>query len=60
RGQLQKLGAAMSLSVLLQQPPAVLTEVLREAGHEVGREPWREFVNLMITRLPIAEGAAAG
>ncbi|MFM8887940.1 MAG: phosphoenolpyruvate carboxylase, partial [Chthoniobacterales bacterium] len=60
RGQLQKLGAAMSLSVLLQQPPSVLIEVLREAGHEVGREPWREFVNLMITRLPIAEGAAAG
>ena len=60
RGQLQKLGAAMSLSVLLQQPPPVLTEVLREAGHEVGREPWREFVTLMIARLPIAEGAAAG
>jgi len=60
RGQLQKLGAAMSLSVLLQQPPTVLIEVLREAGHEVGREPWREFVNLMLTRLPIMEGAAAG
>ena len=60
RGQLQKLGAAMSLSVLLQQPPTVLIEVLREAEHEVGREPWREFVNLMLTRLPIMEGAAAG
>jgi len=60
RGQLQNLGAAMSLSVLLQQQPSVLIEVLREAGHEVGREPWREFVNLMLSRLPITEGAAAG
>ena len=59
RDHLQELGASMSLSVLLQEPPAVLTEVLREAGHEVGREPWREFVNLMITRLPLTEGAGA-
>jgi phosphoenolpyruvate carboxylase len=59
RDHLQALGAAMSLSILLQEPPAVLTEVLREAGHEVGREPWREFVSLMVTRLPVAEGAGA-
>jgi phosphoenolpyruvate carboxylase len=59
RDHLQDLGAGMSLSVLLQEPPAVLTEILREAGHEVGREPWREFVNLMVTRLPVMEGAAA-
>ena len=59
RDHLQDLGAGMSLSVLLQEPPAVLTEILREAGHETGREPWREFVNLMITRLPVMEGAAA-
>jgi phosphoenolpyruvate carboxylase len=59
RDHLQELGAAMSLSVLLQDPPDVLTEVLRVAGHEVGREPWREFVNLMLTRLPVTEGAGA-
>jgi phosphoenolpyruvate carboxylase len=59
RDHLQELGAGMSLSVLLQEPPAVLTEVLREAGQEVGREPWREFVNLMVTRLPVTEGAGA-
>ena len=59
RDHLEELGAAMSLSVLLQEPPAVLGEVLREAGHEAGREPWREFVNLMVTRLPVTEGAGA-
>jgi phosphoenolpyruvate carboxylase len=59
RDHLQELGAAMSLSVLLQEPPAVLAGVLREAGHEAGREPWREFVNLMVTRLPVMEGAGA-
>jgi phosphoenolpyruvate carboxylase len=59
RDHLQELGASMSLSVLLQEPPAVLSEVLGEAGHEPGREPWREFVNLMVTRLPVTEGAGA-
>jgi phosphoenolpyruvate carboxylase len=58
RGHLQKLGAAMSLSVLLQEPPALLTSALREAGQDGGREPWREFVNLMVTRLPVVESSA--
>lgn len=58
RGHLQKLGAAMSLSVLLQEPPPLLNSALREAGQDGGREPWREFVNLMVTRLPLMEGSA--
>jgi phosphoenolpyruvate carboxylase len=58
RGQLQQLGAAMSLSVLLQEPPAVLTAALREPGHGGGREPWRDFVNLLVTRLPVVERAS--
>jgi len=58
RGHLQRLGAAMSLSVLLQQPPPLLLAALRAAGHDGGREPWREFVNLMVTRLPLMEGSA--
>jgi phosphoenolpyruvate carboxylase len=59
RGHLQRLGAAMSLSVLLQKPPPLLISALREAGHQSGREPWREFVNLMVTRVPVMEGSAA-
>ncbi len=56
-GRLQKLGGAMSLSILLQEPPTLLMSALQEAGQDSGREPWREFVNLMIARLPVTEGA---
>ena len=55
RGHLQKLGAALSLSTLLQEPPAVLTAALHQAGQDGGREPWRDFVNLMAGRLPLTD-----
>ncbi len=63
REQLQRLGANMSLSELLQTPPPQLggaTARLRtllgdDAPPSSGHEPWRDFATLLVARLPLAE-----
>lgn len=71
REQLTELTRRLSLSDLLQAPSEPLlarieedAEALGEAGQQaVGRnpdEPWRQFVNLMIARLPIDEDRLSG
>lgn len=69
RDRLRQLGANLSLSRLLQEPPAALSAALArsqglvdaqptpETGAD-GHEPWRQFVNLMSLRLPVAEDAS--
>jgi phosphoenolpyruvate carboxylase len=63
RHHLDRLASKLSLSVHLQLPcpgmMARIEEITRELGsrgeHAVGRnpkEPWRQFVNLMIAKLP--------
>ena len=63
RHHLRKVAVGLSLSDLLQQPPQVLvdginrlTAALGDAGAKAlarnVREPWRQFVNLCIARLP--------
>jgi phosphoenolpyruvate carboxylase len=69
RDQLRQLGANLSLSRLLQEPPAALSAGLARLrtlacdhaapdGSADGHEPWRDFVNLLSLRLPVAEDAA--
>jgi phosphoenolpyruvate carboxylase len=64
RDRLRQLGANMSLSQLLQTPPPGLRAALAGAdpsgddAAEAGHEPWRDFVNLLSQRLPLAENAA--
>lgn len=66
-GQLRQLAAKLSLSNRLQQPALPLlqgiadyVELLGDAGRQALErnpdEPWRQFVNLMIARLPDDDG----
>jgi len=68
--KLTELTRRLSLSEFLQAPPeplsekvAVIAEDLGERGQQAVErnpdEPWRQFVNLMIARLPIDDGARA-
>jgi phosphoenolpyruvate carboxylase len=59
RGHLRQLGSAMSLSALLQDPPALLSTALQAAGTNMSREPWRDYVNLMSRRLPLTQDETA-
>ncbi|HEX3141570.1 MAG TPA: phosphoenolpyruvate carboxylase, partial [Rhizobacter sp.] len=71
RTHLRRLAADLSLSARLQNPPSTLTtamartcELLGEAGKRAMArnpgEPWRQFVGLMLARLPDAEAPSAG
>ncbi len=62
--QLTSLAADLSLSDLLQPPPAALQRRVTDAAAELGQrgqwvvernpdEPWRQMVNLMLARLPL-------
>jgi phosphoenolpyruvate carboxylase len=65
RDRLRQLGAGLSLSRLLQSPPAVLLHALERhrpgeaAAHGDGHEPWRDFSDIMMQRLPLAEDRVA-
>ena len=63
RRRLTELTQRLSLSDMLQEPPQKLLERIREVADAFGAvgqqavdrnhdEPWRQFVNLMIVRLP--------
>ena len=63
RSRLVRMGSRVSLSRRLQDPPAELLETVRSLAERIGpasdegmrrnpEEPWRQFVNLMILRLP--------
>ncbi|GAB4314661.1 MAG: phosphoenolpyruvate carboxylase [Candidatus Sumerlaeia bacterium] len=63
RRELMALGEKMSLSRRLQTVPTILTERIAETATMMGEtgaaalrrnplEPWRQFVNLMLARLP--------
>ncbi|HWR52789.1 MAG TPA: phosphoenolpyruvate carboxylase [Bryobacteraceae bacterium] len=69
RRQLETLAAHLSLSEQLQSPPKELTARIREYQELLGdaardavarnpAEPWRQFLNLMLGRLP-GDGAGA-
>lgn len=70
RNRLIQLGASLSLSRRLQDMPAALRAALAgaaalgEAGERAlarnPEEPWRQFVNLMIARLPDGSPDATG
>ena len=66
RKKLTALSVALSLSSLLQVPPARLSEAIAQTeqllGPQAGAlasqtpdEPWRQFVQLMIARLPASD-----
>jgi len=68
RTHLRRLAADLSLSARLQNPPADLTTAMTRTGELLGEagkramarnpgEPWRQFVGLMLARLPDAEPA---
>lgn len=70
RRHLTRLAARVSLSDRLQAPPpellaaiAAMIERLGDAGRRAAsrnpNEPWRQFVNLMLCRLPAAGGEPA-
>jgi phosphoenolpyruvate carboxylase len=70
RAQLLNLASALSLSDQLLPPPAALREQITQRAAQLGsvgatavarnpNEPWRQWVNLLIARLPSAEGATA-
>lgn len=67
RAALTQLARRLGLSGIRQHPPAALTGAIARLGEILGpsaapalarnpEEPWRTFINLMITRLPPAEG----
>ncbi len=64
RDRLRELSESMSLSRLLQSPPAILLHALTNArGREedaAGQEPWRDFINHLSRRLPLAEQVGSG
>lgn len=62
--RLTSLAARLSLAERLQPPPPALQARIAELGAQLGRrgqaalrrnpeEPWRQFVNLMLARLPL-------
>jgi phosphoenolpyruvate carboxylase len=68
RRSLSELAARLSLSALLQPPPAALVERVDQLAALLGgpgieakmrnpQEPWRQLVNLTIARLPMEEAA---
>ncbi len=68
--QLHTLARALSLSDQLQTPPAPFLKRIASVAAELGapgsaalernpNEPWRQWVNLMLTRLPHAPAAVA-
>jgi phosphoenolpyruvate carboxylase len=61
--RLQSLRAKLSLSTLLQSPPAELSATISRLANEVGRdastllerntnEPWRQLISLLLAKLP--------
>ncbi len=69
RSKLIRLAAHLSLSDRLQDPPSVLLGRVADLVHLLGdrckpaidsnpEEPWRQFVNLVIARLPLEGGAS--
>jgi len=66
REHLEKLREALSLSDLFQSPPAEFRQEIEAVAASLGevgavvlrtspREPWRQWVGLMLARLPLAE-----
>jgi len=66
RADLTELARKLSVSIFEARPPSYLTEridLLADAGGPAGKEavkrnpsePWRQFINLMISRLPVDE-----
>jgi phosphoenolpyruvate carboxylase len=69
--QLTHLAGRLCLSHNVQSPPASfsswLTRLIEEAGehgqavlHESPEEPWKQYVRLLLMKLPAADGAARG
>jgi len=70
RGHLQRLAAKLSLSNRLQKPPLYLLQAIEEMTEALGaagsaaivrnpEEPWRQYLNLLIARLPEGTPSAA-
>jgi phosphoenolpyruvate carboxylase len=70
RRQLVRLAARVSLSDHLQAPPPALLAAIEAMAQQLGdagraaaarnpHEPWRQFVNLMLCRLPAADDRPA-
>jgi phosphoenolpyruvate carboxylase len=66
-GELTDLTKSLSLSDLLQAPPQPLRDAVATLAHRLGEagasalarnpdEAWRQFVNLMLARLPVTVG----
>jgi phosphoenolpyruvate carboxylase len=70
REQIIALGRKLSLSRLSNQPPADFNQRIQQIAEQLGaagqsalkrnpNEPWRQWVNLMLARLPDSGGEAA-
>ena len=68
--RLTNVAARLSLSELLQEPPAELCEYVARLSRQLGergehavrrnpQEPWRQLTNLIVAQLPSSDGADA-